>query len=93
MQTNYDRDALNKYGNKLQHFESLGGYTYKREIETIFTKFGFRVNQLEKRISEFSGGQRTKLTFIKLLLSKSDIITYPTDRTVIKFFCNNATFS
>ena len=28
----------------------------------------------QKKISEFSGGQRTKIAFIKLLLSKPDIL-------------------
>lgn len=74
MQTNYDKDILNKYGNTLQHFERLGGYTYRREIETVFTKFGFSVIDLKKKIKEFSGGQKTKLAFVKLLLSKPDIL-------------------
>ena len=74
MQTNYTKDILNKYGNILERFESLGGYTYRREIETAFTKFGFPIHDLKKKINEFSGGQKTKLAFIKLLLSKPDIL-------------------
>lgn len=74
MQTDYNQDILNKYGDILQRFESLGGYTYKREFETVFTKFGFPIHDLKKKINEFSGGQKTKLAFIKLLLSKPDIL-------------------
>lgn len=74
MQTNYDQELLDKYGNIQQQFEELGGYTYKWEIQTVFTKFGFAAEELKKRINEFSGGQKTKLAFVKLLLSKPDVM-------------------
>src|SRR5699024_4790632 len=62
------------YTNALEKFEILGGYTYKKEYETAIKKFGFLEEDKYKKISEFSGGQRTKIAFLKLLLSKPDIL-------------------
>ena len=50
------------------------GYTYKKEYTTALSKFGFTVQDESKKISEFSGGQRTKIAFVRLLLSKPDIL-------------------
>ena len=37
-------------------------------------KFGFTKEDKDKKLSMFSGGQRTKIAFLKLLLSKPDIL-------------------
>ena len=55
-------------------YEFLGGYTYKKEYETAINKFGFTESDKYKLLSEFSGGQRTKISFIKLLLSKPELL-------------------
>ena len=52
----------------------MGGYIYKKEYEIAIKKFGFTEQDKNKRISEFSGGQKTKIAFLKLLLSKPDIL-------------------
>ncbi len=55
-------------------YKLSGGYTYKKEYETALKQFGFTSKDKEKRLSEFSGGQLTKLAFLKLLLSKPDLL-------------------
>ena len=65
---------LEKKIENLDKYQFLGGYTYKKEIDTALRKFGFNVEDEKKKISEFSGGQRTKIAFLKLLLSKPDIL-------------------
>ena len=65
---------LNAYADIQQRFEELGGYTYRSEMMTIFTKFGFQEDDLKRPISTFSGGQKTRLAFVKLLLSKPDVL-------------------
>lgn len=74
LQTTSDENTIKEYTNALEKFEILGGYTYKKEYQTAIKKFGFLEEDKYKKISEFSGGQRTKIAFLKLLLSKPDIL-------------------
>lgn len=57
-----------------EKFKDDGGYYYEKEYTTMLKSFGFIESDRNKKLSEFSGGQRTKLAFIKLLLSKPDIL-------------------
>lgn len=57
-----------------EEFEDIGGYYYQKEYDTMLKKFGFSLEDKQKKLSEFSGGQLTKLGFIRLLLSKPDIL-------------------
>lgn len=74
MTENYSEQLLNKYNNLTLDYKLNGGYTYKKEYETALKKFGFADTDKEKKLSEFSGGQLTKLSFLKLLLSKPDLL-------------------
>lgn len=67
-------ENLELFANISEEYERLGGYTYKQEMMTIFTQFGFSESDLKRRIGEFSGGQKTRLAFVYLLLSKPDIL-------------------
>ena len=49
-------------------------YEYEMEYDRIFTGFGFRREDKKKRLSEFSGGERTKIALIRLLLEKPDLL-------------------
>ena len=63
-----------KYASAEERFSWMGGYDYEREYDMVLTQFGFPPAVRKKRLSEFSGGQRTKIAFAKLLLSKPDIL-------------------
>ena len=74
MQTACTDAVLEQYGRLSETYEKLGGYTYQTEIKTVFTKFGFRIEDLQKKIRGFSGGEKTRLAFVKLLLTKPDLL-------------------
>lgn len=64
----YEYDGLQK------QLEALRGYTWRRDMEVMFQSFGFPLEDLQRPIGSFSGGQQTKVAFIKLLLSRPDIM-------------------
>ncbi|WP_312446418.1 ABC-F family ATP-binding cassette domain-containing protein, partial [Lacrimispora sp.] len=49
-------------------------FEYEREYDTLFTGFGFTKEDKKKRISQFSGGEQTKIALIRHLLLKPDIL-------------------
>ena len=63
-----------EYSKALERFEALDGYTYKKEYETAILKFGFSKEDMQKQIKDFSGGQKTKIALIRLILSKPDLL-------------------
>ena len=74
MNENHDRSVMGEYAHLQDRMEALGGYTYRKDMETVFQKFGFALEDLQRPMGSFSGGQQTKIAFIKLLLSKPDIM-------------------
>ena len=86
MNTETSEKIIEDYTKSLEKYEFLGGYTYKKEYETALRNFGFTEEDEKKKISEFSGGQRTKIAFLKLILRKPDILLLdePTNHLDIK---------
>ncbi len=74
MSNSYKEETLIKYNELLESYDFLGGYTYKKEYITALNKFGFNTDVYNKKISEFSGGELTKLSLLKLLLSRPDLL-------------------
>ena len=74
MISNATSETILEYTDCIERYKLIGGYTYKKEYEVALNKFGFSSEDKMKKLSEFSGGQRTKISFLKLLLSKPDIL-------------------
>lgn len=69
-----NQELFYEYDNLQKQMEALRGYTWKQDMEIMFQKFGFALEDLKRPIGTFSGGQQTKIAFIKLLLSRPDIM-------------------
>lgn len=74
LKENTTEELIKEYTKVREKYEIMDGYTYKKEYQTMIRKFGFDKEDENKKISEFSGGQRTRVAFIKLLISKPDIL-------------------
>ena len=74
LSSSYSEQILNKYNDLQNEYIYKGGNTYKKEYEMALKKFGFTAIDKEKLLNEFSGGQLTKLSLIRLLLSKPDLL-------------------
>ncbi len=69
-----NQELFYEYDNLQKQMEALRGYTWRQDMEIIFQQFGFLLEDLKRPIGTFSGGQQTKIAFIKLLLSRPDIM-------------------
>lgn len=74
LSSSYSEQILTKYNDLQNEYIYKGGNTYKKEYEIALKKFGFTDIDKEKLLNEFSGGQLTKLSLIRLLLSKPDLL-------------------
>lgn len=74
MSENPSDENVGAYSRAMERFENIGGYLYKKEYLTAVSKFGFFAEDLDKKLSCFSGGQRTKIALMKLLLEKPDVL-------------------
>lgn len=74
LETDYSEKKLYAYTEALEQYEQLGGYVENHSIDIIFSKFGFDLSDKQRLLSEFSGGQLTKIAFVKLLLRRPDIM-------------------
>lgn len=69
-----DRRLFAEYDELQKKMDALRGYTWKQDMDIMFQKFGFSLEDLSRPIGTFSGGQQTKVAFIKLLLTRPDIM-------------------
>lgn len=57
-------------------------FEFEQEYDRIFTGFGFAKEDKEKLLSDFSGGEQTKIAMVRLLLEKPDILLLVSQRII-----------
>ncbi len=65
---------IDKYASLENIFLTKGGYEYHYKIDLILSKFGFTRDEYNRSISTFSGGEKTRIAFAKLLLINPDLL-------------------
>lgn len=72
-QQEYD-DLLHQYDQLQEAFTQAGGYLYESEIKAVLHGLDFPEEVWDKKVHTLSGGQKTRLSLGKLLLSKPDLL-------------------
>ncbi len=67
-------EFLNSYHKLCDQFEHLDGYTYRSEVSGVLKGLGFSEEDFDKPVGELSGGQKTRVSLAKLLVTKPDVI-------------------
>ena len=67
-------ELLHQYDLLQEAFTQAGGYQYESEIKAVLNGLDFPEEFWDKKIHTLSGGQKTRLSLGKLLLSKPDLL-------------------
>ena len=72
------RDATEQDMRRLSYLQErlewLGGYDYEKQSQRIAYGLGFSDEDLKKKASEFSGGQKTRINLAKALVRRPDFL-------------------
>ncbi len=71
--TAYEK-MISDFSAATEKFREIGGYEYKSRVRSMLTHFGFPESEQNKHIETLSGGERTRLALVRLLLVEPDIL-------------------
>ncbi|MCR5785448.1 MAG: ATP-binding cassette domain-containing protein, partial [Eubacterium sp.] len=67
-------DHMESYNRLHDEFEMLDGYAYRSSVTGVIKGLGFDESEFDKKISELSGGQKTRVALGKLLVTKPELL-------------------
>lgn len=68
------QNRLDTYHRLVSQFEAQNGYAYESELVGVLKGLGFQEEEFDKQTDTLSGGQKTRVSLGKLLLTKPDIL-------------------
>lgn len=68
------QSRLDTYHRMMSAFEAQNGYAYESELTGVLKGLGFQEEDFDKKTDTLSGGQKTRISLGKLLLTKPDIL-------------------
>jgi ATP-binding cassette, subfamily F, member 3 len=70
MEVDHSEAILNELGEKQEEFERLDGYRIRSKTEEVLEGLGFKTEDLERPLDEFSGGWRMRVILAQMLLQE-----------------------
>lgn len=67
-------EQLKIYHRLTHQFEAENGYAYQSELAGVLKGLGFDEAEFDKKVDTLSGGQKTRVSLGKLLLTKPDVL-------------------
>lgn len=65
---------MEEYAHLTETFEKNHGYSFRSEVKGVLRGLGFQEEDFVQPVDQLSGGEKTRLSLAKLLLSKPDIL-------------------
>ena len=66
--------VISEFTSSTERFRDIGGYEFRGRIKSMLARFGFPENMHDISVSSLSGGERTRLSLVRLLLVEPDIL-------------------
>ncbi|MEY3342435.1 MAG: hypothetical protein RL090_119 [Bacteroidota bacterium] len=74
LETDYSESIINRLTDAQTRFEALDGYQIRSKAEEVLEGLGFSTEDLERPLSEFSGGWRMRVMLAKILLAQPHLL-------------------
>ena len=74
LEHSYQDKTVDKLTTLQEHFDRLDGYSIQAKTEEVLEGIGFKTENLQEPLSQFSGGWRMRVMLAKLLLEKPDLL-------------------
>jgi ATP-binding cassette subfamily F protein 3 len=74
MEVAYEDKLVDKLTRLQEQFETLDGYSMQAQAEAVLEGIGFKTEDLQRPLREFSGGWRMRVMLAKLLLEKPNLL-------------------
>lgn len=68
------QELMDRYSHILENFDKQNGYGFRSEVRGVLKGLGFSEEEFTQPIAQLSGGEKTRVSLAKLLISKPDIL-------------------
>lgn len=69
-----DEELIARHTRLSERYAEIGGFTYKSRIKSTLAGLGFTEEDCRKKVSALSGGQKTRVSLAKILLSDCNLL-------------------